>query len=255
MKSRKLKIIHTSDWHLGQVFHAYERTGEHQKFLDWLLSELKTRQPDALLIAGDIFEHANPSGRAQTMFYAFLSHARKACPSMDMAIIAGNHDSAARLEAPNPILSGLGIHVVGQLDGDEAPGRSLIPLHHADGTVGAWCLGVPFLRAGDVPRSDGEGDPYPRGIAETYRRHVDAALGKRDKNQALIAMGHLHAQVEELAGRYGPVDIFWWDYSAIDFQGEEAWRAFELIENVRARQPRVVMNNRLFLKPEAGWRT
>ena len=81
------------------------------------------------------------------------------------------------------------------------------------------------------------GQPYPNGA----RDHA-------------IYLDYLHAQVEELAGRYGPVDIFWWDYSAIDFQGEEAWRAFELMEKVRARQPRVVMNNRLFRIPEAGWR-
>ena len=81
------------------------------------------------------------------------------------------------------------------------------------------------------------GRPYPNG--------------ERDHT---IYQDYLHAQVEELASRYGTVDIFWWDYSAVDFQGEEAWRSFELIERVRKHQPRVLMNNRLFRTPEAGWR-
>ncbi len=64
----------------------------------------------------------------------------------------------------------------------------------------------------------------------------------------------LHAQVNELVSNYGPVDVLWWDYSAVDFQGDEAWRAFDLMAKVRAKQPRIVMNNRLFRIPEAGFR-
>ncbi len=63
----------------------------------------------------------------------------------------------------------------------------------------------------------------------------------------------LHAQVDELVSHYGPLDILWWDYSAQDFQGDEAWRAFELMAKVRAKQPRIIMNNRLFRIPEAGF--
>jgi alpha-L-fucosidase len=66
---------------------------------------------------------------------------------------------------------------------------------------------------------------------------------------------YLHAQVGELLGNYGPVDIMWWDYSGLDFQGDEAWRAFDLMALARAKQPRIVMNNRLFRTPEAGWKS
>ncbi|QDU58782.1 alpha-L-fucosidase [Aeoliella mucimassa] len=81
-----------------------------------------------------------------------------------------------------------------------------------------------------------KGKPYPNG----ERDHA--------KYQE-----YLHAQVKELTTNYGPVDILWWDYSATDFQGEEAWRAFELMDLVRNKQPQVIMNNRLFRIPEAGW--
>jgi alpha-L-fucosidase len=80
------------------------------------------------------------------------------------------------------------------------------------------------------------GKPYPNGTRD-HGKYLD----------------FLHAQVEELISNYGPVDVLWWDYSSQDFQGEEAWRAFELMDRVKAKQPRVIMNNRLFRSPEAGW--
>jgi alpha-L-fucosidase len=80
------------------------------------------------------------------------------------------------------------------------------------------------------------GKPYPNGQRD-HSRYVD----------------YLHAEVDELISNYGPVDILWWDYSSIDFQGQEAWRAFDLMNRVRAKQPRIIMNNRLFRIREAGW--
>jgi alpha-L-fucosidase len=80
--------------------------------------------------------------------------------------------------------------------------------------------------------------PYPNGTRD-HRTYLE----------------YLHAQVGELLSNYGPVDIMWWDYSAQDFQGDEAWRAFDLMSLARARQPRVLMNNRLFRIPEAGWKS
>src|SRR4051812_16338399 len=74
--------------------------------------------------------------------------------------------------------------------------------------------------------------------------------GQRDHKKYLA---YLHGEVNELVSNYGPVDILWWDFSAVDFQGEEAWRAFELLAAVRAKQPRIIMNNRLFRIPEAGF--
>jgi alpha-L-fucosidase len=83
-----------------------------------------------------------------------------------------------------------------------------------------------------------KGQPYPNGTRD-HRRYVE----------------YLHAQANELVSNYGTVDVLWWDYSAQDFQGDEAWRAFDLMAVARARQPRIIMNNRLFRIPEAGWKS
>lgn len=189
-----IRIIHTADWHLGQLFHGHDRSSEHQTFLDWLIEQLSERQPDALLIAGDIFDHANPSGQSQKQFYGFLAKARQHCPSLDIVIIAGNHDSAGRLEAPRSLLESFGVQVVGQLQPNGDPEHALIPLHDNTGSVAAWCLGIPYLRPGDVPRMDGERQAYTDGIASAYRRHLEAALAIREDGQSIVAMGHLHAR-------------------------------------------------------------
>jgi alpha-L-fucosidase len=81
-----------------------------------------------------------------------------------------------------------------------------------------------------------KGLPYPNGQRD-HAKYIE----------------FLHAQVNELTSKYGPIDILWWDFSAVDFQGQEAWKAFDLLDKVRARQPKIIMNNRLFRIPEAGF--
>jgi predicted MPP superfamily phosphohydrolase len=79
IKRLPLRIIHTSDWHLGQTLHQFDRSVEHQAFLDWLSDTLVSEQTDALLICGDIFDTANPSAAAQKQFYRFLQQSKTAC--------------------------------------------------------------------------------------------------------------------------------------------------------------------------------
>ena len=100
-----MKILATSDWHLGNLFHGNDRLPEHKHFLKWLLEQIAEQKPDALLIAGDIFDNGNPSAAAQTVYYEFLADATQLCPNMQVIITAGNHDSASRLEAPRPLLT------------------------------------------------------------------------------------------------------------------------------------------------------
>jgi DNA repair exonuclease SbcCD nuclease subunit len=77
-----VRLLHTSDWHLGQTLHDFERDYEHQAFLDWLLDTLATEQVDVLLIAGDIFDNSNPSAAAQKQFYRFLTAAKQRIPAI-----------------------------------------------------------------------------------------------------------------------------------------------------------------------------
>lgn len=199
-----LKIIHTADWHLGQTFFGYDRGEEHAHFLAWLLGLLEDRAIDVLLIAGDLFDVANPSANAQRALYDFLKEAHRINPSLQIIIIAGNHDSAVRLEAPVPLLEEFNTSVVGvikRLDSGEIDLDSLIvPLNNAAGEREALCMAVPFLRQGDYPQpSEGGRDSYTAGVARMYEALYAHANSMLREGEAIVAMGHLHVSGAEIS--------------------------------------------------------
>ena len=192
-----MKLIHTSDWHLGQTLKGHDRRAEHQVFLDWLLDILAEREADALLVAGDIFDQANPSTEAQAQYYQFIARAKKALPGLSIVVIAGNHDSPSRLDAPHPVLDAFGVRVVGRHDArapldDRLLGRLAVPLTNRNGRIGAWVLAVPFLRPGDLMRV--EGGSYEDAVRDTYAQLAGALETRCGSDAVLIVMGHLHAQ-------------------------------------------------------------
>ena len=198
------KIIHTADWHLGQSFFGYDRQPEHTAFLKWLAETVADRQIDVLLIAGDVFDVANPSASAQRQFYHFLKEINLANPGLQVVVVAGNHDSAARLEAPNPLLEELGIAVVGVVKRNESGeidfNSLLLPLRHRDGSVQAYCMAVPFLRQGDYPPTDQKDqNTYVAGVERMYRGLYEFAMEKAGTELPLVAMGHLHVLGAELS--------------------------------------------------------
>lgn len=191
-----MRIIHTSDWHLGQTLHQFDRSEEHQHFLDWLTAELSVQQADVLLIAGDVFDTANPSSASQKMFYRFLQKAKAAVPHLQIIVIAGNHDSPGRLEAALPLLEDLDTTVVGFVPRDAVGeidlSRLVIPLKNRSGQIAAYALAIPFLRPSDVPRIENAQDAYMEGIALLYRQAIAYAQQLRSPDQAIIALGHCH---------------------------------------------------------------
>ena len=219
-----LRLFHTADWHLGHSLHGVSRQPEHQRFLDWLLLELQRQQADALIVAGDIFDSANPSAAAQTQLYEFLVKARTLLPMLNIVLIGGNHDSASRLDAPSSILNALGVTVVGGLMRDEdgiAWDRLIVPLTDAAGDIKAWCGAMPFLRNADLPSTAGEGgsvaigrepmqpdgqedEPLIAGVTSLYAQLFSALQAKATQGERLILTGHcymVNGCVSELSER------------------------------------------------------
>lgn len=165
MPAPMLRLVHTSDWHLGHRLHERSREDEHRAFLGWLEGLLERESADALLIAGDIFDTANPPAAALSAWYEFLARIRSRFPMLDVIAIGGNHDSPLRLDAPGPVLESLGVSVIGGLrrcaEGLIDPAPCVVPIHGPEGRVEAWCAAVPFVGPADQPR----------------RREVEAALG------------------------------------------------------------------------------
>jgi exonuclease SbcD len=185
------KILHTADWHLGHTLHRFPREEEHNHFLTWLLDQLETLAIDALLVAGDIFDSANPSASALAQYYSFLRDAKKRCPTLDIVITSGNHDSPHRLDAPQPLLEASQITVVGVYE----PNRCCVPLCDRSGTPVMECAAVPFLRPSDLD----SGLTPEKGVEKAYRDVFDR-MGTLPR----IAMGHAYmvgGQLSELSER------------------------------------------------------
>ncbi len=236
-----LRLFHTADWHLGHCLQGVSRQLEHQLFLDWLLLELQNKHADALIVAGDIFDSANPSAAAQTQLYEFLVKARTQLPRLNIVLIGGNHDSASRLDAPSSILNALGVTVVGGLVREEGAinwDRLLVPLTNATGDSKVWCGAMPFLRNADLPstareggsvangmepmrptareggsvangmepmrRTEQEDEPLISGVKTLYAELFDALQAKATQDEALILTGHcymVNGCVSELSER------------------------------------------------------
>ena len=197
-----IRILHTADWHLGQTFFGYDRTQEHEHFLDWLAGVLTKNKIDVLIVAGDVFDVSNPSAASQRMFYRFIHRVTTENPRLQLVVVAGNHDSAARLESPLPLLQEMRTEIKGivrKQNGKIDYEHLLVEMKNAAGEVEALCLAVPFLRQGDYPVVETEGNPYAEGVKELYARLLKYALKKRTDGQALVAVGHLLATGSEIA--------------------------------------------------------
>jgi exonuclease SbcD len=198
-----MKILHTADWHIGQLFHEYDRTYEHQQFLNWLVDTLQTEQIDVLLISGDVFDISNPSAPSIKMFYSFLSIATKVNPDLQIVITAGNHDSASRLEAPKPLLESSNVHIIGLVEKDVEGNidyqKLLVPICDYSKNVKIWCLAIPFLRMGDYPTVLNCENPYSEGVTTLYKDAFEYASLKKQDGQTIIAMGHLHTHHAEVS--------------------------------------------------------
>lgn len=213
MSEHMLKIVHTADWHLGHRLHGVSRKYEHKTFLNWFLKKIEEVCADVLIIAGDIFDSANPPATAQSVFYDFLIAARKSNQALEIIIVGGNHDSASRLDAPSQILQSLGIRVIGGLtrrdDGRIDWQRLLVPLTDSSGEIRAICGAMPFIRTADLPQikplSDNKSnDPLIIGVAELYQQLFEQmqlykAELQLDDSIGQIMTGHCYMVGTELS--------------------------------------------------------
>ncbi|PKU22715.1 exonuclease SbcCD subunit D [Telmatospirillum siberiense] len=193
-----VRILHTADWHIGQTLRGFSREFEHRKVFDRIARIIALREIDVIIVSGDIFDAQNPSGDALRLFYETLAHFRSVRPALSFVILAGNHDSAVRLEAPKPFLASFNIHVVGNIrraGGVVDAERHLIPVADAKGHVAAHVLAVSYPTAACLPNlprlEDETGSLVVRAVATLYADLVEQ-LRPRFQGLPLIGTGHLH---------------------------------------------------------------
>ncbi len=209
-----MRILHTSDWHLGHRLYDRDRSPEHRAALQWLLATIEAEGVDLLIVAGDVFDTMNPSNTAQELYYAFLGAlGRTGCQAA--VIVGGNHDSPSLLDAPVELLRQLNCHVVGSARSD--PSAQVIHLRVGSREGSKWGMGalnagageveravivaaVPYLRDRDIKYSIAGESPEDRrqrmraAILGHYQAIAAAVEASReDPTTPVIATGHLYA--------------------------------------------------------------
>ena len=191
-----MRIIHTSDWHLGQYFYGKSRAAEHQAFMAWLLEQITLHQVDALIVAGDIFDTGTPPSYARALYNQFIVQIQHT--GCKLVILGGNHDSVSTLSESRELLACLHTTVIpGAFD---RVSDHVMPLHNRQGEVGAILCGLPFLRPRDIVLSEsGESSSDKQhklgeAISQLYQgcfAHATELNTSLPKPVPIVATGHL----------------------------------------------------------------
>ncbi len=193
-----MRVLHTSDWHLGQFFINKSRADEHQKFILWLLEQVEKHAIDAVIIAGDVFDTGTPPSYARELYNQFVIGMHKL--DSQLVILAGNHDSVSTLNESKNILAQLNTQVVASAGpkGEE----QVLTINNRQGEVGAIVCAIPYIRPRDIVKShaDESGSAKQQAlgqaIADHYQQVFSYAKVKQqqlDSPVAIIATGHLTA--------------------------------------------------------------
>ena len=154
-----MKILHTSDWHIGQVFYNYDRSDEHRHFFEWLAGIVREHTPDVMVVCGDIFHTAAPSISAQKLYIESLVKIHEAAPEMTVVVTAGNHDSGSRIEVDRLLWENFNVRTIGNVERmEENLSRHIVPI--GDPVVG-YVVAIPHcyplnfpVFGNDMPRED-----------------------------------------------------------------------------------------------------
>lgn len=195
-----MRILHTSDWHLGQYFMGKTRNTEHEAFLGWLLELVDEKGIDALVVAGDVFDTGTPPSYARALYNEFIVSLQNTC-CQQFIVLGGNHDSEATLNEARSILAFLNTRVTAGIS--KHPGDHVAVLENRDGSPGLILCAVPFIRPRDLIQSMGgqsAGEKQAemgQAIQAFYSRVFAAARQQREElagkgpRLPVMATGHL----------------------------------------------------------------
>jgi exonuclease SbcD len=191
-----MRILHTSDWHLGQHFMGKTRQAEHQAFCAWLIERVREHQVDALLIAGDIFDTGAPPSYAREQYNRFIVELR--ATGCELVVLGGNHDSVAMLSESRSLLAALDTWVIPGVSEDL--NEQVLVLKQRNGQPGVVLCGIPFIRPRDVLLSQAgqSAEDKQLSLQQAIQQHYQALYALAENkcaelggNLPIIATGHL----------------------------------------------------------------
>ena len=193
------KFIHTSDWHLGQNFYGYDRSEEQADFLHQLVGIVRKHQPDALLVSGDIFHTAAPSSAAVTMYVNAMLDIHNACPTMTIVVIAGNHDSASRLQSDSRLWELASVRVLGGIARDDE-GLADLDRHIIKVEGKAMIAAVPFAYPASFPMVNNDHVGSDQRQPVFFQSLLDRVQSQNAGQLPVVLMAHLAVNNSDFTG-------------------------------------------------------
>lgn len=217
-----MKIIHTSDWHLGHVLYTYDRTFEQRAFLTQLAEIVGQEQPDALVVSGDIYHTSTPSAAVQKMYTDTMLDIHRRCPDMTIVVTAGNHDSSARLEVNSELWDYFKLKVIGGIerreDGSVNLQKHIVEVKDAGGQRKGFIIAVPHVYPQNFPLLEADTVREDR-MSRFFARLEEEVQRQNDEGLPVVMMAHLAIAGSDRTGHdtvggidYYPIEAFGTDY-------------------------------------------
>ena len=191
-----MKVLHTSDWHLGHTLYNYDRSEEQQAMLDQIARIVAERQPDLFLLCGDVYHTTQPTAATQQLFINALMRIREAAPAMRILLLAGNHDSATRHEIFRTAWEALGVTAIGLLNQEAPPDHYIMELPGK-----GFVVGVPYVHERNLP--EGFFQQLLDRVAERNLEQLPVILTAHTYVSGSDATGHADAEGETVGGIEG----------------------------------------------------
>ena len=187
-----MKILHTSDWHLGHTLYNYDRTEEQMAMLLQMVNIVREEKPDVFLLCGDVYHTPQPSASVQTMFTNALVEIHDANPNMTIVVTAGNHDSGTKHDIFRTPWKALEVYTIGSVDANnkedliiEIPGQGYV-------------IAVPYVNERNMP--DGFFQDLLDIVAERNKANLPVLMTAHTTVRGCDFTGHENASEYVVGG-------------------------------------------------------
>lgn len=195
-----MKILHTSDWHLGHSFYGYERIDEHRSFLNQLSHIIRNESPDVLIVSGDVYDSVAPSIAAQKLYNQMILELRATAPTMKIIITAGNHDSSSRLELNGELWDAFDVKIIGNIERGENGvnyEKHIVEIKENDNTTKGYVIAIPYIYHANYPAV---GDETQSKMQYFHQQLIDSVKERNINNMPIVVTGHLAVSGADIKG-------------------------------------------------------
>lgn len=197
-----MKVLHTSDWHLGHTLYNYDRTAEQQAFLTQLAHIVKEEKPDVMVVSGDIYHYSTPSAATQRMYTEGMLEVHRACPGMTIVVTAGNHDSSSKLEIDSSLWKHFGVKVIGNIERNHEEvnlDKHIIEIKDEEGRRKGYIVAVPHVYPQNFPMLDTD-TPREKRQSRFFQALLDEAGKQNTEELPVVLMAHLSIEGSDRTG-------------------------------------------------------